>query len=141
MLRSISREYSRTRLSGEKDEKQVEHAEKLWKLMESYLACGARATPRARWHAHAHLACVRPPGLALRRTGVGLVPLLPCRCRPLLTLPGADVHTIQRSIVNHVEYTLACTRFNFDNKKAYLAAAHRYACSATHALARPDILR
>ncbi len=35
------------------------------------------------------------------------------------------MHTIQRSIVNHVEYTLACTRFSFDNHKAYRATAHR----------------
>lgn len=35
-----------------------------------------------------------------------------------------DIPTIQRSIVNHVEYTLACTRFNFDNFKAYLATSH-----------------
>jgi glycogen phosphorylase len=38
---------------------------------------------------------------------------------------AADVHTIQRSIVNHVEYTLACTRFSFDNHKAYRATAYR----------------
>jgi starch phosphorylase len=35
------------------------------------------------------------------------------------------VHTIQRAIVNHVEYTLASTRFNFDDNKAYRATAHR----------------
>jgi hypothetical protein len=28
---------------------------------------------------------------------------------------GHDQRSIQRSIVNHVEYTLAMTRFNFDN--------------------------
>lgn len=38
-------------------------------------------------------------------------------------LTRADLHTIQRSIVNHVEYTLACTRFSFDISKAYRAAA------------------
>jgi hypothetical protein len=38
----------------------------------------------------------------------------------------ADVHTIQRSIANHVEYTLASSRFNFDDFKAYLATAHRF---------------
>ena len=36
-----------------------------------------------------------------------------------------DVHTIQRSIVNHVEYTLASTRMDFDTEKAYRATAHR----------------
>lgn len=35
-----------------------------------------------------------------------------------------DVHTIQRSIVNHVEYTLASTRMDFDTEKAYRATAH-----------------
>ncbi len=45
---------------------------------------------------------------------------------PLLLLCwSADIHSIQRSIVNHVEYTLACTRFSFDNNKAYRATAHR----------------
>lgn len=37
-----------------------------------------------------------------------------------------DIDTIERSIVNHVEYTLASTRFNFDDTKAYLATSHRY---------------
>lgn len=37
---------------------------------------------------------------------------------------GSDQRSIQRSIVNHVEYTLARTRFNFDNKGAYQAAAY-----------------
>lgn len=32
---------------------------------------------------------------------------------------GSDKQSIQRSIVNHVEYTLACTRFNFDDFAAY----------------------
>lgn len=32
---------------------------------------------------------------------------------------GSDQRSIQRSIVNHVEYTLARTRFNFDDKGAY----------------------
>lgn len=36
---------------------------------------------------------------------------------------GADKKSIQRSIVNHVEYTLARTRFNFDNFGAYQAAS------------------
>ena len=32
---------------------------------------------------------------------------------------GNDQRSIQRSIINHVEYTLARTRFNFDNFGAY----------------------
>lgn len=32
---------------------------------------------------------------------------------------GTDQKAIQRSIINHVEYTLARTRFNFDNLGAY----------------------
>ena len=35
-----------------------------------------------------------------------------------------NIDTIERSIVNHVEYTLACTRFDFDDSKAYLATSH-----------------
>lgn len=38
-----------------------------------------------------------------------------------------DIDTIERSIVNHVEYTLASTRFDFDDTKAYLATSHRFA--------------
>ena len=37
---------------------------------------------------------------------------------------GHDKKSIQRSIVNHVEYTLACTRFNFDDFAAYKATAY-----------------
>ena len=37
---------------------------------------------------------------------------------------GSDTRAIQRSIVNHVEYTLARTRFNFDNKGAYQATGY-----------------
>ena len=37
---------------------------------------------------------------------------------------GNDQRSIQRSVVNHVEYTLARTRFDFDNKGAYQAAAY-----------------
>ena len=37
---------------------------------------------------------------------------------------GTDQRSIQRSIVNHVEYTLARTRFNFDNFGAYQASAY-----------------
>ena len=36
---------------------------------------------------------------------------------------GTDKKSIQRQIVNHVEYTLARTRFNFDNFGAYQACA------------------
>jgi len=36
---------------------------------------------------------------------------------------GNDTQSIQRQIVNHVEYTLARTRFDFDNFGAYQAAA------------------
>jgi glycogen phosphorylase len=32
---------------------------------------------------------------------------------------GNDSQSIQRQIVNHVEYTLARTRFDFDNFGAY----------------------
>jgi starch phosphorylase len=37
---------------------------------------------------------------------------------------GTDRAAIQRQIVNHVEYTLARTRFSFDNFGAYQAAAY-----------------
>jgi len=37
---------------------------------------------------------------------------------------GADTKSIQRSIINHVEYTLARTRFNFDNLGAYQATGY-----------------
>ena len=37
---------------------------------------------------------------------------------------GSDQRSIQRSIVNHVEYTLARTRFNFDDFGAYQAASY-----------------
>jgi hypothetical protein len=37
---------------------------------------------------------------------------------------GSDKKSIQRSIVNHVEYTLARTRFNFDNFGAFQAASY-----------------
>jgi starch phosphorylase len=33
------------------------------------------------------------------------------------------VHSIQRQIANHIEYTLASSRFDFDQHKAYLATA------------------
>jgi len=39
------------------------------------------------------------------------------------TYLGNDTKSIQRQIVNHVEYTLARTRFDFDNFGAYQAAA------------------
>ena len=35
-----------------------------------------------------------------------------------------DVVSIQESIVNHVEFTLARSRYKFDNREAYFAAAH-----------------
>lgn len=37
---------------------------------------------------------------------------------------GSEKKHIQRSIVNHVEYTLAMTRFNFGDFGAYQAAAY-----------------
>ena len=40
------------------------------------------------------------------------------------TYIGTDQRSIQRSIVNHVEYTLARTRFNFDNFGAFQAASN-----------------
>ncbi|KAK8797401.1 hypothetical protein WA158_004609 [Blastocystis sp. Blastoise] len=40
------------------------------------------------------------------------------------TYLGHDKDTIERSIVNHVEYTLASTRFDFDVSKAFLATSH-----------------
>ena len=36
---------------------------------------------------------------------------------------GSDNKSIQRSIVNHVEYTLGLTRFNFNNFGAYQATS------------------
>ena len=36
---------------------------------------------------------------------------------------GTDQRSIQRGIVNHIEYTLACTRFSFDKFDCYRAAA------------------
>ena len=36
---------------------------------------------------------------------------------------GNDNRSIQRSIVNHVEYTLGLTRFNFDTQGAYKATS------------------
>lgn len=39
------------------------------------------------------------------------------------TYIGSDKRQIQRAIVNHVEYTLARTRFQFDNFGAYQAAS------------------
>ena len=40
------------------------------------------------------------------------------------TYMRTDTPSIQRQIVNHIEYTLARTRFNFDNLGAYQAAAY-----------------
>ena len=39
-------------------------------------------------------------------------------------IESVDKHSIQRSIVNHVEYTLACNRCNMTTHKAMLATAH-----------------
>lgn len=50
-----------------------------------------------------------------------------CSRPPLLfadTYLKNDVLSIQESIVSHVEYTLARSRYNFDDLEAYLAAAH-----------------
>lgn len=40
------------------------------------------------------------------------------------TYTKSDVLSIQESIVNHVEYTLARSRYRFDDLEAYLATAH-----------------
>lgn len=37
---------------------------------------------------------------------------------------GTDLRSIQRGIVNHIEYTLASTRFNFATPECYQATAH-----------------
>lgn len=37
---------------------------------------------------------------------------------------GTDTKSIQRAVVNHVEYTLGLTRFNFGNFGAYQATAY-----------------
>ena len=37
---------------------------------------------------------------------------------------ASDVHSIQRQVANHIEYTLASSRFDFDAGKAYRACAH-----------------
>ena len=37
---------------------------------------------------------------------------------------GSDMKSIQRQIVNHIEYTLARTRFNFDKNGCYYATAY-----------------
>jgi len=37
---------------------------------------------------------------------------------------GSDSRSIQRSIVNHVEYTLGLTRFNFKDFNAYQATSY-----------------
>ena len=48
-----------------------------------------------------------------------------------LELP-IDIDTIERGIVNHVDYTLASTRFDFDDTKAYLATSHRLEMHLNH---------
>lgn len=40
------------------------------------------------------------------------------------TYLSTDVHDVQQFIVNHVEFTLACSRFNFDHTGAYRAVAY-----------------
>lgn len=40
------------------------------------------------------------------------------------TYLSSDKHSLQRSIANHVELTLAASRFNFDDSKCYRATAH-----------------
>jgi starch phosphorylase len=39
------------------------------------------------------------------------------------TYIGRDKRSIQRSVVNHVEYTLGLTRFNFKDLNAYQATS------------------
>ncbi len=39
------------------------------------------------------------------------------------TYIGRDTRSIQRSIVNHIEYTLGLTRFNFKEINAYQATS------------------
>ena len=39
------------------------------------------------------------------------------------TFKKSDVLSIQQSIVNHVEYTIARSRYKFDDLEAYQAAA------------------
>ena len=55
-------------------------------------------------------------------------PQSPARCDLLWRLMAdclpADKETIQREIVRHVEFTLACTRLSFERKHAFQAAAH-----------------
>ena len=40
------------------------------------------------------------------------------------TYLSSDIDSIQKQIVNHIEYTLAMNRFNFDNSGCYYAAAY-----------------
>jgi len=42
----------------------------------------------------------------------------------MATYLSSDRHSIQRSIANHVELTLAASRFDFDSAKCYRATAH-----------------
>lgn len=51
-------------------------------------------------------------------------PLVPPEiCHP--SRASADVHSIQRQIANHIEYTLASSRFDLDSHRAYIATARR----------------
>ena len=52
------------------------------------------------------------------------------------TYQGTDIKSIQRSIVNHVEYTLAMTRFNFTNFGCYEATAFFHSRSNARGLER-----
>jgi starch phosphorylase len=45
-----------------------------------------------------------------------------------------DVYSIQKSIVDHVEYTIARSRFQFDDFEAYQVSQHRF--SFNHCLCR-----
>ena len=70
------------------------------------------------------------PHISLRRRRAPGLPassrlFLASRAPPAAAPALPDVETIQKSIANHVEYTLASSRFNFDKTKAYLATAHR----------------
>ena len=49
--------------------------------------------------------------------------LFRCICHCADTFKKSDVLSIQQSIVNHVEYTIARSRYKFDNLEAYQAAA------------------
>ncbi len=93
---------SSPRAETSSDTAKAKRFEKLWSLMSSYLSSGRYFEIKILLF-------------------VTLCPFLAC----YLLWALVDVNTIQRSVVNHVEYTLASTRFDMDDRKAYLAAAHR----------------